>query len=240
MAYSLTTSGERDRVRALMDYNILDSLPEQDYDDITQLASEICQTPISLISLVDDSRQWFKSNHGLSVRETPKEFAFCTHTIQNPSQVFIVTDSREDERFAQNPLVTDDPNVIFYAGAPLIDSRGFGLGSLCVIDHNPRVLTENQLVALQTLAKHVVSMIELRKADRSMKTLQRAFEESHHETQKAHHLLKSDFSPQILSAIQGLESLAPLPDLQNKKDAAEKLGSAIQLLQQLQQVIKDL
>lgn len=240
MAYPLTDSGERDRVRALTDYNILDSLPEQDYDDITQLASEICQTPISLISLVDDSRQWFKSNHGLSVRETPKEFAFCSHTIQNPSKVFIVTDSREDERFAQNPLVTDDPNVIFYAGAPLIDSRGFGLGSLCVIDHNPRVLSENQLVALQILAKHVVSMIELRKADRSMKTLQRAFEESHHETQKAHHSLKSDFSPQILSAIQGLESLASLPDLQNKKDAAEKLGSAIQLLQQLQQVIKDL
>ncbi|TLV04036.1 GAF domain-containing protein [Dyadobacter luticola] len=188
------TPAEIERLAALKGYDILDSLPEKEYEDITKLASEICKTPISLISLVDDSRQWFKSNHGLAVKETPREFAFCTHTIQNPSQVFIVPDSREDERFAQNPLVTDDPNVIFYAGAPLIDSKGFGLGSLCVIDHIPRELTEQQLLALQILARHVVNLIELKSADKAMRAIQHALQERHAEVENLHNLISEHVS----------------------------------------------
>ena len=235
MILNSITSEERNRLQALTDYNILDSLPEKDYDDITQLASEICQTPISLISLIDDSRQWFKSNHGLSVRETPREYAFCSHTIQNPSQVFVVPDSRQDERFAQNPLVTGDPNVIFYAGAPLIDSRGFGLGSLCVIDNTPRELNEKQISALQTLAKHVVNLIELRKADRAMKALQKALEDHLNESQKSRTLLKNEFHPRICGALEDLKSIknSPLEEEGN----SQKLEQAIGLLEDFRRVV---
>ncbi len=160
---------ESNRIDALKKYDILDSLPEQDYDDITKLASEICQTPISLISLIDETRQWFKSNHGLPIRETSRELAFCAHAILNPSEMMVVTDSREDERFARNPLVTGDPNIVFYAGVPLVDSDGFALGSLCVIDQTARQLSQNQLAALKTLARQVVHMLELRKTNAALK-----------------------------------------------------------------------
>ena len=161
-------SDEAERVAALKAYGILDSLPEQEYDDLTKLASEICQTPISLISLLDDKRQWFKSNRGLMVRETPIEFAFCSHTILDPEKILVVTDSRNDERFSDNPLVTGDPYVIFYAGVPLVDSNGIALGSLCVIDNKPKQLSESQLSALSILGKQVVNLLELRKANRDL------------------------------------------------------------------------
>jgi GAF domain-containing protein len=238
MIFDSITSEELARLGALTDYNILDSLPEKDYDDITQLASEICQTPISLISLIDDSRQWFKSNRGLSVRETPREHAFCTHTIQNPSKVFVVPDSRKDERFAHNPLVTGDPNVIFYAGAPLIDSRGFALGSLCVIDNTPRELDPKQLIALQTLAKHVINLIELRKADRAMKALQKALEDRHNETQKARHLLKDEFYPRIHDVLEDLKSITTNSSVEQDNEASKKLGNAMRLLEDFKRQVE--
>jgi len=154
---------ETDRLNALKQYDILDTLPERDYDELTQLAAQICGTPIALISLIDDKRQWFKSSHGLEIRETPREFAFCSHAIANPLETLIVPDSRLDERFAHNPLVTGDPNVVFYAGAPLVDEHGFALGSLCVIDNSPNELSQAQLSALKILAKQVVNLLTLRK-----------------------------------------------------------------------------
>ena len=160
---------ENNRLDALKSYDILDTLPEQDYDELTQLASEICQTPIALISLVDDKRQWFKSSHGLTVRETPRDYSFCAHAIVNPVETLIVTDSREDERFAKNPLVTGDPHVIFYAGAPLVDKNGFALGSLCVIDSEPKQLNQSQLSALKILSRQVVRLLELRKQTQALK-----------------------------------------------------------------------
>ncbi|MCE7059766.1 ATP-binding protein [Dyadobacter sp. CY343] len=163
-----TSAGEYNRLNALRKYDILDSLPEQDYDNITYLAAQICQTPISLVSLVDDTRQWFKSNHGLNTRETPREYSFCSHAILDPNETFVVTDSRLDARFASNPLVTGNPHVIFYAGTPLIDEDGFALGSLCVIDHEPKVLTQDQLKALKILADQVVNLIKLRRRNREL------------------------------------------------------------------------
>lgn len=159
---------ETNRLKALKGYDILDTLPEQDYEELTLLASQICQTPIALISLIDDKRQWFKSNHGLEVRETPREFAFCTHAIVNPNETLVVTDSRKDERFAKNPLVTGNPHVVFYAGAPLVDENGFALGSLCVIDNEPKQLSQAQLSALRILSKQVVNLLTLRKQNKEL------------------------------------------------------------------------
>ncbi len=159
---------EINRLQALQKYAILDTLPEADYDHITSLAAQICQTPISLISLVDEKRQWFKSTQGLVVQETPRQFSFCAHAIIDPNQTMIVEDARLDKRFAQNPLVTGDPNIVFYAGVPLVDADGFALGSLCVLDDKPRQLSEAQLKALQTLTNQVINLLALRKANNAL------------------------------------------------------------------------
>ncbi len=158
---------EESRLSALNNYEVLDTFPEQDFDDLTFLASHICKTPIALISLVDHARQWFKSKVGLDAIETPKEVAFCSHAILQ-KDVFIVPDSFKDERFHDNPLATGAPHVRFYAGAPLQTPSGQNIGTLCVIDSSPRDLTQDQIVALQTLARQVVSQLELRRQNISM------------------------------------------------------------------------
>lgn len=149
-------------------YSILDTLPESDYDNITKIAAEICGTPISLISLIDDKRQWFKSHHGLDATETPKEYAFCGHAINTPNDVFIVQDARKDERFHDNPLVTGDPHVIFYAGVPLVSEAGLPLGTLCVIDHKPNLLSQSQISSLSALSNQVINLLELRKSKQQL------------------------------------------------------------------------
>jgi GAF domain-containing protein len=172
---------ETNRLEALRGYEILDSLPEEDYDNITFLASQICGTPISLISLIDDRRQWFKSAVGLDVRETPKDFAFCAHTILTPEEPLIVPDSRKDIRFAGNPLVTGEPHVIFYAGVPLVDDSGYALGSLCVIDHHENSLNQGQISALKILARQVVTIMQIKKRNRSLQTIKTLLEERNRE-----------------------------------------------------------
>lgn len=166
---------ETNRLEALKSYDILDSLPEQEYEDITLLASQICQTKIALISLVDGHRQWFKSNRGLDIRETDRELSFCSHAIATPLETMVVADARTDERFATNPLVTGDPHVVFYAGVPLVDSDGYALGSLCVIDQSARQLSQAQLAALQALSRQVMTLLELRKANKALKDNERRF-----------------------------------------------------------------
>lgn len=152
---------ENERLLALKNYSILDTSEEQVYDDITKLAATICGTPIALISLIDEKRQWFKSHHGLDARETPRDLAICAHVILDEN-VFIVEDSFTDERFKDNPLVTQAPHVRFYAGAPLITPDGFNIGSLCVIDNVPNKINNEQVLALQSLSRLVINQMELK------------------------------------------------------------------------------
>jgi PAS domain S-box-containing protein len=154
-------ANESDRLVALDRYHILDTLPEEVYDDLTQLAADICGTPIALISLVDKDRQWFKSRVGLDATETPRDISFCGHAIAAKATLNI-PDARQDPRFADNPLVASDPNIRFYAGVPLITHDNFALGTLCAIDTQTHNLTDTQIRQLEALSRLVVNQLELR------------------------------------------------------------------------------
>ena len=165
-------SWEARRLAALRRYEVLDTDADESVDDLAFLASRICGTPISLVSLVDAERQWFKARVGLEARETPREWAFCAHAIQQ-EQLFVVEDALADPRFADNPLVAGDPKIRFYAGAPLIAPTGETLGTLCVIDRVPRHLDDEQKEALRRLARQVVQLFELRLSARRLEASRR-------------------------------------------------------------------
>ncbi len=154
-------ANEEERVGALHAYDILDTLPEKAYDDIVFIASSICGTPIALVSLVDTDRQWFKARLGIDTAQTPRNIAFCSHAILEPDKLLIVDDTSRDSRFADNPLVLQQPKIRFYAGAPLITSEGHALGTLCVIDTKPRHLSDRQQEMLRGLSRLVVAQLEL-------------------------------------------------------------------------------
>ncbi len=162
MIYPKFPENEKERIAELKKYNILDTLSENDFDNITRLVATICEVPISLITLLDTDRIFFKSHFGLDFNQSPRNISFCGHAILHDEEIFIVEDARKDERFKDNPLITES-KAIFYAGVPLTNSNGFKLGTLCVFDHKPRQLNEVQIISLKALAKQVVNLFELQK-----------------------------------------------------------------------------
>lgn len=192
-------ANEATRLQALRSYKILDTKPEERFDELTRLAALICGTPISLISLIDTDRQWFKSRFGLDVQETPRAQAFCTHAIMQPD-LFVVPDATKDERFADNPLVRGDLNIRFYAGEPLAARDGHVLGTLCVIDHVPHTLTEAQKEALKIVGRLVIANFELRRDLQELKDGLAAPDAA----KRA--LLESAGLEEIISRLQGVAS----------------------------------
>ncbi len=195
---------EEARIQKLLSYGILDTLPEQEFEDIVQLASEICQVPISLITLLDGQRQWFKAKRGLSFSETERNVAFCSYTILEEAPL-VVNNALEDERFKENPLVTGESEIRFYVGVPLTTPEGFALGSLCVLDTKPRELSEKQIFALQTLAKQVVTNLELRLKVQEVEAQKKALEEVNDFQKKLFSIISHDLRSPLVNIEQLFE-----------------------------------
>lgn len=174
---------ENERLEELYKYQILDTPYEKEFDELVQLASQICDIPISLITLVDKERQWFKASVGVDVRETPRDVSFCAHAIHD-DKALIIRDALEDERFVNNPLVQDQPNIRFYAGVPLISPKGYRMGTLCVIDTRPRDLSDEQINALEVLSRQVSKQMDLMLANNRLAESLEKVEQQNHELEK--------------------------------------------------------
>ena len=235
-----TIEREKERIKELDSFSILDTLPEQDYDDITALAAQICGTPISLISIIDEKRQWFKSHHGLDATETPREFAFCAHAINDSDNAFVVHDARNDERFSDNPLVTASPNVIFYAGIPLVSSDGLALGTLCVIDHEPRALSAQQLNALKALANQTINLLRLRKANDLLKQSMTRLEEKNEELERFACIAAHDLKSPLVGISSMVKLLTATHGDQLGADGIEMFNIIIQSCTKLKSLIEGL
>lgn len=196
---------EAQRLRALERYDILDTAPESAFDELTLLAASVCQTPISLISLLDHRRQWFKSRIGLDVTETERSIAFCNHVLA-PQAPFEVPDATTDPRFANNPLVTGHPNIRFYAGVPLLTADNYCLGTICVIDTKPRILTNSQRQALTTIAAQVMAQLDIR----LRKSLERASSSNEQPLSSSFLQLQSMVGEEVKRPLANLLNLADL------------------------------
>ena len=175
---------EAKRLKVLWQYDVLDTVPEEVFDDLTDLAAHICEAPIALISLVDENRQWFKSRVGTSLKETSRDVSFCAHAILQ-NGLFVIPDATKDARFKDNPIVTGPPKVRFYAGAPLKSPDGYALGTLCVLDKKPKQLRAEQKRALIVLARHVETQLELRRHAKELAEARKHGDRQHAELARA-------------------------------------------------------
>ncbi len=210
---------EKERIAELKKYNLLDTLSENDFDSITALIAAICEVPISLITLLDSDRNFFKSHFGLDFNQSPRNISFCGHAILQDEEIFIVEDATKDVRFKDNPLVTE-ANALFYAGVPLVNSNGFKLGTLCVFDHKPRKLTEVQITSLKALGKQVVILFELRKKNKLLTEFQKELQQRNERLVNFAHLVSHDLkSP--LANITSLTRMLREENIQNLSEDSE-------------------
>lgn len=228
---------EERRLARLLALELLDTPEEADYDDLTRLAAQICGTPISLVTLLDDKRQWFKSKHGLNATETPREVSFCGHAIHSENEPFIVNDARNDARFHDNPLVIGGVKVVFYAGIPLTNEEGLPFGTLCVIDHQPRQLTNAQIDALRILARQVMRLLDLRKASNELRTSVQLLKTQKAELERFASVMAHDLKTPLAN-ISGLIKLFQLDHIDKVGlDGARLLGMIDQSSAELRNLI---
>ncbi len=217
----MNTLYEQDRLNKLLEYQILDTPEEADFDDLVMLASNICNTPIALISLIDDKRQWFKARKGLSVRETSKEISFCQHAIQS-NDLYVIENAPHHVLFASNPLVKGDPNIVFYAGMPLTTYDGFNLGTICVIDKEVRSINEQQKEALKIIAKQVIKLLELKLSIELGKGVTKKLEEVALELNDANKVKDKIFSIVAHDLRSPLRNINSILDMYKEGDVSEK------------------
>ncbi len=222
---------EDERLLRTRQLGLLDTLEEQAYDDLTLLASEICDAPIALITLLDEKRQWFKSHHGLDITETSREISFCSHAILQDS-LFIVEDADKDIRFKDNPLVTDDPKLKFYAGAPLILDTDIRVGTLCILDTQKRSLSEIQKRSLEALARQVVALFQLRVTIKEMKNLDKVKDEF---LAMVSHELRSP-----LTSLKGSLNILQHLEIQKNGETNSLLDIAVRNTDQLAVIVNDI
>lgn len=213
-------SDEKQRVAAVRSYHLLDTLPEKDFDNITALTASICDTPIALVTLLDSDRNFLKSHYGLSFNDTPRDTSFCGHAILEETDIFVVEDARKDPRFENNPLTTN-MDAIFYAGARLVNSEGYSLGTLCVFDTKPRTITKKQRNALSALAYQVVNLFEARKHNRMLMAAQEELRERNEELKNfagiVSHDMKMPLANMIITSDMLQAKYGDLLDAQAKK-----------------------
>lgn len=228
---------ESRRLGELKNFDILDTVAEATYDAITYLAAQICDVPIALISIVDNDRQWFKSRVGLEATETHRDQAFCAYAIHNPSEIMVVKDASDDDRFSSNPLVTGDPSIRFYAGAPLVTATGNALGTLCVIDRQPRTLTIDQAKALEALSVQVMALLELRRTVRDLEQKQLELAEATRQRESFMATVSHEIRTPLTSVVGYVELLqGELPD----DERAEMLTNVAREAADVESLIEDL
>lgn len=227
-----TPDNESERLNALQRYDILDTPREGEFDEIVELSAHICRAPISVINLIDEGRQWFKAEVGLGVRQTPLETSFCAHALLQPG-LFVVPDMTEDQRFACNPLVTDEPFLRFYAGALLETPDGYPIGTLCVLDSEPRRLDDHQRAALKTLASHVMNLFELRRTMDAQVELAARLERTVSEYRRLHAMVSHDLRTPLSSVMLVAQQLTLTSDDGATLAAAERIQRAVEAMTHL-------
>ena len=213
---------ETRRLEVLQSYHLIDTAPEPAFDDIVNMASLMCGTPIALVSLITEDRQWFKARVGLDQMETPRDQAFCAHAIRNPLAIMEVQDARKDPRFMHNPLVVGEPGIRFYAGAPLLTPSGAALGTVCVIDRVPRQLTPSMAQGLQALARQVGELLALRRANSDLETLNQSVMEMQVELE--HYQVKLEGENAELAQSSPVD---PVTGLNNQRAFERALGEEL-------------
>lgn len=224
---------ELQRLRAIKSYNLLDTLPESDYDNITKLIASICDVPISLITVLDHDRNYFKSHFGIPFNESPRDISFCGHAILE-DKIFIVEDARLDDRFKNNPLV-NNLNAIFYAGVPLVNPEGHPIGTICVFDHKPRQLTDIQIETLKTLSKQVVNLFELRRKNAVLEATKQELKNQNLQLES----FASHVSHDLKSPLANIISLTELLRSENEELLSQESLEYIEYIEDSTTILKD-